>query len=304
MRICYGDEAGETAVYDPSEPTSTPVFVLAAITVDTARADRLLMDYLALKSAYDPALKGRLLADVIQHEVKGARLRRAIRSEDSPRSARRAIIYLDRALRLLEVSGCRIMGRVLVKRAGEEYSPAATYPSAVAELAETFNDQLTAGGERGLVILDAQTKVKNQGNVHTITTRRYRKGGNAYPGLIESPVFGHSDTHVMLQLADLVASALVYPAAIAAYLEPDQGDPQRSPAYQTVRELFGRRLANLEWRFTDGQTFRGPPDMAKREGTVPRPLRKSEYALRFATRQAEKGWTDLVATAADASGTS
>lgn len=40
--------------------------------------------------------------------------------------------------------------------------------------------------------------------------------------------------------------------------------------------------------------------MAKREGTVPRPLRKTEYALRFATRQAEKGWTDLVATAVNA----
>jgi hypothetical protein len=251
--ICYGDEAGDTAVYDPSEPTSTPVFVLAGIAVGTARADRLLMDYLALKSAYDPALKNRLLADVIRHEVKGARLRRAIRATDSPRSARRAVIYLDRTLRLLEVSGCRIMGRVLVKGEGEEYSPAATYPSAVAEVAETFNDYLAAADDCGLMILDAQTKVKNQGNVHTITTRRYHKGGNAYPALIESPVSGHSDTHVMLQLADLLASALVYPAAVAAYLDPDPGDPQRSPAYQTVRELFGRRLANLEWRFTDGQ---------------------------------------------------
>ncbi|MDR0627108.1 MAG: hypothetical protein LBG11_07595 [Bifidobacteriaceae bacterium] len=33
---------------------------------------------------------------------------------------------------------------------------------------------------------------------------------------------------------------------------------------------------------------------------MPRPLRKTEYALRFATRQAEKGWTDLVATAVNA----
>jgi hypothetical protein len=227
------------------------VFVLAGISLDPLRADRLLMDYLALKSTYDPALKGRLLADVTQHEVRGSRLRRAVRVEDPPRSARRALIYLDRALRLLEMSGCRIMGRVLVKREGEEYRPQATYPTAVAELAETFNDQLTTRTDRGLMILDARTKVKNEGNVHTITTRRYRKGGNVYPGLIESPVFGHSDTHVMLQLADLLASALVYPSAIAAYLEPDAGDPQRSPAYQTIRTLFGGRLANLEWRFTD-----------------------------------------------------
>jgi hypothetical protein len=40
--------------------------------------------------------------------------------------------------------------------------------------------------------------------------------------------------------------------------------------------------------------------MAKKEGAVPRPLRRTEYVLRFATREAEKGWTDLVATALNA----
>jgi hypothetical protein len=40
--------------------------------------------------------------------------------------------------------------------------------------------------------------------------------------------------------------------------------------------------------------------MAKEEGGVARPLRKSEYVLRFASREAEKGWTDLVATALNA----
>jgi hypothetical protein len=44
VRVCHGDEAGDTAAYDPSEPTSTPVFVLAGIAVNTDRADRLLMD--------------------------------------------------------------------------------------------------------------------------------------------------------------------------------------------------------------------------------------------------------------------
>lgn len=35
--------------------------------------------------------------------------------------------------------------------------------------------------------------------------------------------------------------------------------------------------------------------MAK-EQTVPRPTRKSEYALKFASKQAERGWRDLLAT--------
>jgi hypothetical protein len=31
-------------------------------------------------------------------------------------------------------------------------------------------------------------------------------------------------------------------------------------------------------------------------GDVERPYRKSDYRIRFATREAQKGWTDLVAT--------
>lgn len=33
---------------------------------------------------------------------------------------------------------------------------------------------------------------------------------------------------------------------------------------------------------------------------VPRPFRRSEHRIRFATREAQRGWTDLVATARNA----
>lgn len=33
-----------------------------------------------------------------------------------------------------------------------------------------------------------------------------------------------------------------------------------------------------------------------RDSVVPRPAKKSEYVLKYATKQAEKGWRDLVAT--------
>ena len=33
-----------------------------------------------------------------------------------------------------------------------------------------------------------------------------------------------------------------------------------------------------------------------KESTVPRPAKKSEYVLKCATKQSEKGWRDLVAT--------
>ncbi len=36
--------------------------------------------------------------------------------------------------------------------------------------------------------------------------------------------------------------------------------------------------------------------MGKGERDVPRPRKKVEYAIRFGTREAEKGWSDLCAT--------
>lgn len=71
----------------------------------------------------------------------------------------------------------------------------------------------------GLMILDSRTKVKNVGSVHGIITRKFKSGGDNLANLIESPVFGHSDSHIGLQLADIVASAGIFPMACAAYCD-------------------------------------------------------------------------------------
>lgn len=40
--------------------------------------------------------------------------------------------------------------------------------------------------------------------------------------------------------------------------------------------------------------------MTKGKSDVPRPLKRAEYTIHFATRQAEKGWTDLLGTTRNA----
>ena len=40
--------------------------------------------------------------------------------------------------------------------------------------------------------------------------------------------------------------------------------------------------------------------MSKKGGSVPRPIKRAEWQLVFVTRDAEKGWTDLLATARNA----
>ncbi len=40
--------------------------------------------------------------------------------------------------------------------------------------------------------------------------------------------------------------------------------------------------------------------MPRDQGDVPRPVRHDEYRIAFSTREAEKGWRDLVAVACNA----
>ncbi|MFC5953735.1 DUF3800 domain-containing protein [Streptomyces pratens] len=70
-------------------------------------------------------------------------------------------------------------------------------------------------------------------------------------GVIESPVFGHSDTHTLLQLADLVVFSLLFPIACHAYLNDVTWNVHCVDAYQPLRERFGKRLKKLQFRYQD-----------------------------------------------------
>jgi hypothetical protein len=52
---------------------------------------------------------------------------------------------------------------------------------------------------------------------HSIFTQKFKAEGDQYPRVLEMPTFGHSNNHVGIQIADLLASALLYPMATCAY---------------------------------------------------------------------------------------
>jgi hypothetical protein len=116
-------------------------------------------------------------------------------------------------LKLLEEEHAAIIGEVFIK--GEKPLSNWVYPQAVAAIANRFEHQLRAADTQGMIIMDARTKVKNTPSVHRLTTERFKSGGDPVAHLIESPTFGHSDAHVVLQIADIVASALLFPMACA-----------------------------------------------------------------------------------------
>lgn len=256
MLFCYVDESGTCEPYRPADPGSTPVFVLAGITVTSAQQRGLTMDYVRLKKEFEPQLQReeRSLSDLIKFEIKGARLRQDLSRERRNRNARRrAIAYLDRTIGLLEQYGCRILGKVVVKAPEIDIDDKKEYPKAIQEIAITFNSQAAGSRLEGIMILDSRTKVKNEGNVHAITTRRFRAGGDYYPNLHEAPVFGHSDTHIPLQIADLLASALIFPIACYQFTDEAPLNRHRHERFNELRDRFGERLASLEHRYVNGE---------------------------------------------------
>jgi len=253
------DESGDAEPLRTDLKESPPVFVLVGMTVPSQHLKSLAWDYLRLKKEFNPSFASLRLSELVEAEVKGAKLRKDIRKDRGSRNIRRrAFGYLDSTFDLLERYDCQLVGRILVKRVDDPRaaSDRATYSAGIAELATTFQAQLAAAQTKGLMVLDARTKIKNAPSAHGITTRRFRAGGDAYPDLIESPVFGHSDTHVQLQIVDIVASAVVFPIACHVFCSEHTWNAHPHANYAQIKERLGTRLQQLEYRYTDGDGLR------------------------------------------------
>jgi hypothetical protein len=89
------------------------------------------------------------------------------------------------------------------------------------------------------------------GTAHSIFTQKWRIAGDPYPSMAEVPLFAESDNHAGLQMADLLASALVFPMAVAAYGSPSSSSVHASDRYEEVRQSFGKQLRALQYRYRD-----------------------------------------------------
>ncbi|MGX4691382.1 DUF3800 domain-containing protein [Streptomyces sp. JNUCC 63] len=251
MYLCYIDEAGNGQTLDPARPDAPPVLVVGGFTVHDSHIKGLTWDFLNVKKKYRPQLRHAVhLSEVVHTEIKGSDVRKDIRVGNRDRR-RAAMLLVDSVLAILERCNARLLARVWVKEEGLPFNETGVYGTSVGSLTETFQAQLTDCHSRGVVVLDSRTKSKNVPNVHCVTTRKYRSGGDSLKGVIESPVFGHSDTHTLLQLSDLVVSSLLFPIACHAYLSDVTWNVHCDDAYRPLREQFGERLRKLQFRYQD-----------------------------------------------------
>ncbi|RAY12882.1 DUF3800 domain-containing protein [Actinomadura craniellae] len=268
MYVCYLDESGGYEAPD-SNRSATPVMVILGLIVDAASIPALTRDFLALKRRHFP---GRYAAghalDHILTEVKGSDILHMTRS--SGRNSRRQAQRLRQELvDLAERYDCRIVGRVWVKEPGKGLAPDSSYCYAVQDIAKHFAQYLEAQDKVGVMIADSRRHHTNMKVAHSIFTQKWRTGGDPYPPLQEVPLFAASDNHAGLQIADLIASTLIFPMAASAYC-PRQPGPHYSPKYAEVRAMFGLRVRSRQYRYRDeAGRWRGGLVVSDRIGKQP-----------------------------------
>jgi hypothetical protein len=276
MQLCYIDESGCTGVLPTAFSPIQPLLVVGGLFLGSYELRSLTNAYLDLKGRYFPFLMpaGRPFLDRVLVEVKGADLRRDIRS-GVRRELRRAIGFLDDLVDLLEQHHTRIVGRAWIKGIGMPINGTSLYTSSIQAICRDFQDFLTGLNDYGVVIADGRSKAKNINVAHSVFTKKYQAAGDEYNRLAEMPTFGNSDNHVALQIADLLCSALLFPLAAYSYCLNLVNNIHVHPAYSVLKQRYGPRLLSLQHRYQDqGGRMRGGV-------TVSDPIQKRPSILLF-----------------------
>lgn len=198
------------------------------------------MEFLRLKQRLLPQLQrqGTQLSDLIRHEVKGAGLRKDIR--DGRRSRRSAFAMLDEVLRLLERYKAQVVAEVQIKPAHGLTRDA--YPIAVQAILHRIDVASRNEVPHLLVVMDSRTKSKNNPTVHRLATQKFKSGSASFGRLLETPLFGHSDAHPLLQIADIIASAFMVVCATDAFV----GGEATNTGYAMARQRYAPSLQALQ----------------------------------------------------------
>lgn len=251
MYFCYLDESG--SIEAPNRDRSaTPVMVIAGFIVKACHVPELTLDFLNLKRKFfAPNLSNRHALSHILAEVKGSSLLRLTRS-DSRDQRRLADAYRGEVLELVKAYEGRILGRVWVKRHDQGLDPTTSYCYAVQRIAAHYSRFLATKKSNGLIIADSRDPTANMTVAHSVFTQKWRAIGDPYQMMPEVPLFAHSNNHMGIQIADLLASTVIFPMAVSAYGAPSTS-VHATPRYDLVRKNHGNTIKDLQYRYWDGK---------------------------------------------------
>ncbi|MGO9763791.1 MAG: DUF3800 domain-containing protein [Solirubrobacteraceae bacterium] len=255
MQLCYVDESGTAQKLVNTDPEQQPVIVIAGVSLPEGDLTAITHDWINLKTKFYPSIakRGHGWLDAILADVKGTKVRSRFRSRATHRQKRQAVALVDATLALLEHHHAKILGRIWIKPLDFEHNGMSLYATSLQFICAAFDSGLPSN-ERGMVVVDSQTYRHNHQLAHSIFTQRFGMQPK-HCGLVDMPVFGHSDNHAGLQIADLLCSAVLAPIACAVYAGAYAGWNQHcDSAYIDIREQFGQRLEALTFTCPNQRT--------------------------------------------------
>jgi hypothetical protein len=268
------DESGCTGTILTKTSQVQPIFLVSGILVKESLMAELTMDYLYLKESYYPNKKKGLMEFLnwIQVEIKGCDVRSQLRHRNRD-ERRHGIGFLDRIFDLFEKYEIQIIGKLYVKNIGVNNDSVSMYTASVQSLCNSFQNFLISKEEQGVMILDARQKGQNQQVSHSIFTKKFKMSGDSYRNMSEMPVFGHSNNHAGIQLADFLCSAVLFPLASHVYCTGFIKNVHVNPKYGILKTKYGERLKKLQYRYQDEQDkWRGGitvcDNLKKRRGNI------------------------------------
>jgi hypothetical protein len=193
--------------------------------------------------------------DRIKEEVKGNDLRKYLRG-DNRRNYQLSIGFIDSCMALLRMNDVQLLGRALIKAPGKMNSDEAFYGRSMMHIYQHFNAFLEDKRELGFVIADGRRPAQNQKTTHVIFTQIHKSIGSAYPKIVEIPAYGQSNNFAMLQMADIICSAVVFPMLLDVFGDYliGNGNKHASVKYSAVRDRYKADVKEMQYRYlnTDG----------------------------------------------------
>lgn len=259
MYLCYIDEAGCPGALPSATSQIQPIFVLTGVFLPQINLIEITRDFLALKGQFNPDIANKLKheLDIARHEIKGSDLRRDIRKAKNRNLRRQVFGFLDKTIGLLEKYDVKLAAKIYIKNPGGGFDGKAVYASAVQSICAEFQTYLEANRSNGLVIADSRTPGLNSIISHSVFTQKFRAAGDPYSHILEMPVFGHSENHVAIQIADFLSSTMLFSMASHIYCTGHITSVHVHANDQKITERYAVRLKNIAHRYWDGTRYRG-----------------------------------------------
>lgn len=246
MYLMYIDEAGYPGSLGLNDPNIQPALSVGGLVIAANRVSDLTKGWIDIKQRFFPHRLPRegVYLDWQTLEIKGNEVRKNARSSRR-RESRQAKTFLHATLNLLEDLEAFFISRTYIKVPGAHFDGIAAYTFSVQYLCERLQAQLSHMNVSGLVIADSRRKGQNSNASHSVFTQKYRAAGDPLPNLLETIVFGHSDNHAGLQIADILVSALVFPISVYAFMNGQVNNLHIHPEYEFLARGFVPRLLDL-----------------------------------------------------------